>query len=184
MSWCGEPPSQMSCNSVPRVGGLESNRRIWAMGIMANKFTRCAYQQLVICLTPTEHLFVPDGPLASCMCVCVRALLWLNWKPLFMCKSHTGPRASSLAPKLENDKLRPRLPTLTYPHLADKQKVRLKSKLLFVFTLQYRLYNLGGSAKKKRNLNRPQVSQSAVTATHESPNAVSAPANSSVWTMC
>lgn len=65
-----------------------------------------------------------------------------------MCKSHTGPRASSLAPKLENDKLRPRLPTLTYPHLADKQKkVRLKSKLLFVFTLQYRLYNLGGSAK-------------------------------------
>lgn len=43
------------------------------MGIMANKFTRCAYQQLVICLTPTEHLFVPDGPLASCMCVCVCA---------------------------------------------------------------------------------------------------------------
>lgn len=184
MSWCGEPPSQMSCNSVPRVGGLESNRRIWAMGIMANKFTRCAYQQLVICLTPTEHLFVPDGPLASCMCVCVHALPWLNWKPLFMCKSHTGPRASSLAPKLENDKLRPMLLTLTYPHLADKQKKSDLNRSCYLFLRYSIACIILEAALKQRNLNRPQVSQSAVTATHESPNAVSAPANSSVSTMC
>lgn len=98
-----------------------------------------------------------------------------------MCKSHTGPRASSLAPKLENDKLRPRLPTLTYPHLADKQKKSDLNRSCYLF-LRYSIacIILEAALKKRRNLNRPQVSQSAVTATHESPNAVSAPANSSV----
>lgn len=100
-----------------------------------------------------------------------------------MCKSHTGPRASSLAPKLENDKLRPRLLTLTYPNLADKQKKSdLNRSYLF---LRYSIACIIlEAALKQRNLNRPQVSQSAVTATHESPNAVSAPANSSVSTTC
>ncbi len=91
VSWCREPLSQMSCNSVPRGGGAKSNRRIWATGITANKLPPLccneANQRLLSSLTPTEHLFVPDGPLASC----VGALMWLYSGPLFTCKTLNRP---------------------------------------------------------------------------------------------
>ena len=90
MTWCREPLSQMSCNLVPKRRRSrvqqedlsDKEKSQWSL------FPRCkeANQQVITSLTPAEHLFVADGPLASC----VSALTWMYSRQLFTCKKQTN----------------------------------------------------------------------------------------------